>query len=118
MMPSRDNEYMKDSISKPEAAISYDRLREICGEIADAQCVCEIGTVVELLPNDELVAAHREFLDQFGYELVLGALEKSEWTCGGSLQISANLLCIGTVRTAVELMWDEIEHRQRTGRES
>jgi hypothetical protein len=96
---------------QPEAAISYDRLKQICGEIADAQCVCEIGTVVALLPDDELIAAHRDFLHQFGYELVLGAIQKSEWTCGGSLQIEANLTCIGVVRTAVQLMWDEIEKR-------
>ena len=98
--------------SEPEVAVSYERLKEIYEEIADARCVCEIGNVVTLLPDDELVAAHRDFLDQYGYELVLGALESSEWTCGGSLLINANLKCIGTVRTALELMWDEIEGRK------
>lgn len=108
---SRGDTHMKDSTSKPEAPVTYDRLEEICEEIAAAQCVCEIRNVVTLLPDDELIAVHRDFLDQFGYELTLGALEKSEWTCGGSLLINANLTCIGTVRTAVEVMWDEIENR-------
>jgi hypothetical protein len=103
---------MKDSISKPEAPVSYERLKAIYEKIADARCVCEIGNVVALLPDDELVAAHSDFLQQYGYELTLGALESSEWTCGGTLQISANLKCIGTVRTALELMWDEIESRK------
>ena len=114
MTPVDRKTHTKDVDSEPEAAVSYERLKQIYEEIADAQCVCEIGNVVTLLPDDELVAVHRDFLDQFGYELVLGALEQSEWTCGGSLLVSANLKCIGIVRTALELMWDEIENRKMT----
>jgi len=68
--------------------------------------------VVALLTDDELVAAHNDFLQQYGYELTLGALENSEWTCGGSLHINGNLQCIGVVRTSLNLMWDEIESRR------
>ena len=108
---------MKESTSKQGAPVSYDRLKEIYDQIADCRCICEIGNVVALLPVDELVAAHSDFLEQYGYELTLGALESSEWTCGGSLLIGANLHCIGIVRTALELMWDQIESRKSVATE-
>jgi hypothetical protein len=55
-------------------------------------------------------AVYEDFLVQYGQELALGALERSEWLCG-NLIINANQPSICFLRTALNVMRGEIKGR-------
>lgn len=48
---------------------------------------------------------------QYGQELALGALERSEWVCG-ALIINANQDSLCFVRTTLDAVRDEMEQRK------
>ncbi len=87
------------------------QLHTVYSALQDANCPCEMSEVLSPLPDDDLDAVYEDLLVQYGRELALGALERSEWACG-NLIVNANQPSICFVRTALEVIRTEIEERK------
>ena len=91
--------------------VSEERLEQIYDDLQDAGCICEMNAVLSALTKDDLEATYGDFMVQYGQELALGALERSEWVCG-TLIINANQASLCFVGTALDAMRDEMEQRK------
>jgi hypothetical protein len=89
------------------------RLEPIFNELLDADCPCEMSDVLSPLSDDDLRAVYEDFFVQYGQELALGALERSEWLCG-NLIVNANQPSICFLRTVLDVVRGEIERRKTT----
>jgi hypothetical protein len=87
------------------------RLEQVFNELLDANCPCEMSDLLSPLSDDDLQAVYEDFLVQYAQELAVGALERSDWFCG-NLVINANQPPICFLRTALDLMRDEIKKRK------
>lgn len=96
--------------------ISEKRLQQIYDDLQDAGCICEMSALLSALTDEDLEATYCDFMMQYGQELALGALERSEWVCG-TLIINANQASLCFVRTALDAMRAEIEQRKAAVRE-
>lgn len=91
--------------------MTEEQLEIIQDQLAAANCSYEMSDVLSPLSNDQLQDVHEDLLDQYGQELALGALERSEWLCG-NLIINANHPSICFTRTALDAVGAEIEERK------
>lgn len=87
------------------------QLEQVFDELQDANCPCEMLDVLSPLPDDDLQEVYEDFLVQYGQELALGALERSEWVCD-NLIINANQPSICFLKTALNEIRREIEKRK------
>jgi len=91
--------------------ISEESLEQIFSELLDAGCICGMSAVLTTLTDAELEGVYKDFLVQYGQELALGALERSEWFCN-NLVINANQPAVYFFHTALDAIRDEIERRK------
>ena len=91
--------------------ISEERLEQIFNNLVEADCICEMSAVLTTLADAELEAVYEDCLEQYGQELALGALERSEWVCG-TLIVNANQPSICFSQTALDAVRNEIEQRE------
>lgn len=94
--------------------MTEERFAEIYDELERADCTCDMTTVLSALPDDELQTVYEVFLDQYGQELVAGALQRSDWLCG-TFVINGNQSSIYSLWAAVQVMRTEMERREMGG---
>jgi hypothetical protein len=91
--------------------ISEKRLEQIFNSLLDADRIHKMSAVLTPLTNAELEAMYEDCLEQYGMQLALGALERSDWVCG-TLVINANSASIEFNRTALDAIRSEGERRK------
>ncbi|MGJ5813699.1 hypothetical protein [Paludibaculum fermentans] len=88
-----------------------EQLDRIFASLQDANCPFEMNVVLSPLSDDDLQATYANLLVQYGQELALGALERSEWPCG-NLIVNANQASICFVNTVLDAVRSEIRCRK------
>lgn len=88
-----------------------ERINCIHDELAAAERPCEMSIVLSSLSDDDLRSVHDDFLDQYGQELAMGALERSDWLYG-TFVINANQPSISFVRTALDAVRTKMKDRK------
>lgn len=87
------------------------QLEGLFNALKEADCSSEMSDVLSPLSEADLDSVHDEFLDQYGLELALGALERSAWRCG-NLIINANQPSICFFGTALEAIREKKRERK------
>jgi hypothetical protein len=62
--------------------MTEERFAQLHDELQRADCTCEMSAFLSGLPDHELKTVFEVFLDQYGQELAVGALERSDRLCG------------------------------------